>query len=149
MYGCMYGGRRLQRVRKTLNLQQPTPTHNATPMLPSFLTHTLFPRIPPQTQPNPPKFLSSQDLESYPPPGSLTTIQGPICDQLQSPLFGKIPPEIRNEIFRLVLCEYVPLERKWGEERRGETVNFVRRPGCEGVGRVRTEVVGVCWRVSC
>lgn len=117
-------------------------------MLPSFLA--LFPRhTPPLPQtPKPPKFLSSADLESYPAPGSLIPNR-PIHDQLQSPLFGKIPPEIRNEIFKLVLSEYVPGDRKWGEEKRGETVNYVRRPGYEGVGRVRTEVVGVCWRVSC
>lgn len=61
--------------------------------------------------------------------------------QLQSPLFGKIPAEIRNEIFDLALKEsYIP-----GEEYERET--YYTRPGFLGKKKVHTELLRTCKRV--
>ncbi|KAJ4358434.1 uncharacterized protein N0V89_003017 [Didymosphaeria variabile] len=57
-------------------------------------------------------FPSPEELREYPSPVSFV-VQGMICDQIQSPLFGRIPAEIRNEIFRLALTEYIPEGNEW------------------------------------
>ncbi|KAF2440668.1 hypothetical protein P171DRAFT_524669 [Karstenula rhodostoma CBS 690.94] len=100
-------------------------------------------------------FPSSEELESYPAPASFA-VQGDVCDQFQSPLFGKIPPEIRNEIFGLALTEYVPEGNEW-MGRLSETKfrgygnvlsrRYVDRPGYRGLKTVDTDLLRTCKRV--
>lgn len=102
-------------------------------------------------------FPSSAELEAYPAPASFV-VQGEICEQCQSPLFSKIPPEIRNEIFRLALVEYVPEGNDWtgklseiqspGYGNVRSTGKYVRRPGYEGLKTVDTDLLRTCKRVS-
>ncbi|KAJ4293226.1 hypothetical protein N0V90_008508 [Kalmusia sp. IMI 367209] len=82
-------------------------------------------------------FPSSVDLEAYPAPASFV-VQGEIKSQLQSPLFGKIPPEIRNDIFGLALGEYVR------EGREIPRKSYVRRPGYEGLKSVDCALLRTC-----
>ncbi|KAF1974412.1 hypothetical protein BU23DRAFT_567607 [Bimuria novae-zelandiae CBS 107.79] len=100
---------------------------------------------------------STAELEAYPPPASFV-VQGEVCDQKQSPLFSKIPPEIRNEIFRLALREYFPEGREWDAQGMGQTENagygnvketasYVKRPGYEGLKTVDTDLLRTCKRV--
>lgn len=113
---------------------------------------------PPPQQRNPLKnFPTLEELGSYPPPASFV-VEGTICDQWQSPLFSKIPPEVRNEIFRLALNEYVPDGREWdpmkdrvqnpGYGNVKESSSFVKRPGYEGLKTVDTDLLRTCKRVS-
>jgi hypothetical protein len=102
-------------------------------------------------------FPSSEELEAYPAPASFV-VQGDVCDQFQSPLFSKIPPEIRNEIFRLALTEYVPQGNEWtgklnetqnpGYGNLRSTKDYVKRPGYEGLNTVDTDLLRTCKRVS-
>ncbi|KAF2254503.1 hypothetical protein BU26DRAFT_514403 [Trematosphaeria pertusa] len=62
-------------------------------------------------------------------------------DQSQSPLFSKIPPEIRNEIFDLALQEYIDPNKLYGRE------TYFSRPGFEGRKRVDTALLRTCKRV--
>ena len=58
--------------------------------------------------------------------------------QSQSPLFGKIPGEIRNEIFSLALQEYVDPENLYGRE------EYCTRPGYEGNKRIDVALLRTC-----
>ncbi|KAF2681289.1 hypothetical protein K458DRAFT_392082 [Lentithecium fluviatile CBS 122367] len=62
-------------------------------------------------------------------------------DQAQSPLFSAIPPEIRNQIFRLALKEYVDPEKPY------DTQTYWKRPGVEGPTRIDTALMRTCKRV--
>ncbi|PSN74500.1 hypothetical protein BS50DRAFT_567335 [Corynespora cassiicola Philippines] len=73
-----------------------------------------------------------------------TTIQyDAIHSQEQSPLFGKIPAEIRNEIFLLALQQYVDPD----PEKRYAIDTYYTRPGCEGPIRQDTQLLWVCKRI--
>lgn len=101
-------------------------------------------------------FPGPEELETYPAPASFV-VQGDVCNQFQSPLFGKIPAEIRNEIFRLALTEYVPEGNEWtgklgkiGNREWGNvysTESYVDRPGYEGLKTVDTDLLRTCKRV--
>lgn len=101
-------------------------------------------------------FPSSEALREYPAPASFV-VQGKICDQFQSPLFGRIPAEIRNEIFRLALTEYVPEGNEWtgklsevespGFGNVRSTGKYVKRPAYEGLKTVDTDLLRTCKRV--
>lgn len=102
-------------------------------------------------------FPDPEELVAYPSPASFV-VRGVVCDQFQSPLFSKIPPEIRNEIFRLSLTEYVPEGNEW-TGRLGEIQNpgygnarspgkYVKRPGYEGLKTVDTDLLRTCKRVG-
>jgi len=83
---------------------------------------------------------SPEEMQQYPAPASLV-VQGAISAQLQSPLFGRLPPEIRNEIFRLVvLREYVREDRLWSRD------TFYTRPGFEGPKSVDLALLRTCRR---
>jgi hypothetical protein len=114
--------------------------------------------IPPPEKKDPlTSFPSSEELEAYPAPASYV-VQGDVCNQFQSPLFSKIPPEIRNEIFRLALTEYVPEGNEWagklseiqspGFGNLRSTKDYVKRPGYEGLNTVDTDLLRTCKRVS-
>lgn len=61
--------------------------------------------------------------------------------QIQSPLFNKIPPEIRNAIFRLALQEYDNPEHLYERE------TYYTRPGLLGKKRVDTRLLRTCKKV--
>ncbi|KAL5397051.1 hypothetical protein PMIN06_000498 [Paraphaeosphaeria minitans] len=100
-------------------------------------------------------FPDPEALVAYPTPASFV-VQGDVCSQIQSPLFGKIPPEIRNEIFRLAVTEYVPEGNEWTGrlskmENRGwgnvySSESYVNRPGYEGLKTVDTDLLRTCKR---
>jgi hypothetical protein len=89
--------------------------------------HLLQEDEPPQ-QPQPP-----------PPPVTISTENA--HNQAQSPLFSAIPPEIRNEIFRLALRQYVDPEGLYEQE------TYWTRPGFEGHTRIDTALLRTCKRV--
>lgn len=61
--------------------------------------------------------------------------------QYQSPLFNKLPPELRIEIYRLVLTPYVAPDRKWARN------TFYTRPGYDGLKRVDVALLRTCRRI--
>jgi hypothetical protein len=66
-------------------------------------------------------------LKRLPPPTPAPITNG----QTQSPLFSKIPPEIRNWIFELVLIREdtidIPVDRVWGSKQRPATKEEIRK----------------------
>lgn len=61
--------------------------------------------------------------------------------QIQSPLFGGLPGELRNQIFELALEQYDDPDHMY----RGET--YYCRPGSLGEKRVDTQLLRTCKRV--
>ncbi|KAF2110396.1 hypothetical protein BDV96DRAFT_651041 [Lophiotrema nucula] len=59
-------------------------------------------------------------------------------NQLQSPLFGKLPAEIRNEIFELALQEYEDPERPYEKD------TYYTRPGFTGRKRIDVALMQTC-----
>lgn len=88
--------------------------------------------------------LQQQDLAPADTPTPHVTIlidTSNAADQSQSPLFSKIPPELRNEIFALALQPYVDPEKLYERE------TFWARPGFEGRKKMDVALVGSCKRV--
>lgn len=78
------------------------------------------------------------DLDACLGPASFVTT-GPIHDQSQSPLFSTLPPELRNEIFRHALHEYVrPDVKPW------PYATFFTRPGYDGIKTVDCDLLRTC-----
>jgi hypothetical protein len=61
--------------------------------------------------------------------------------QTQSALFGILPPELRNEIFALVLTEYNDPDKLYDRN------TFYCRPGCEGSVRRDIALLSTCKRI--
>jgi hypothetical protein len=64
-----------------------------------------------------------------------------IHDQSQSPLFCAIPAELRNEIFRLALQQYVNPKKRYPQE------TYWTRPEAAGPLRIDTAQLRTCKRV--
>ncbi|KAF2258086.1 hypothetical protein CC78DRAFT_587569 [Lojkania enalia] len=63
-----------------------------------------------------------------------------IDPQLQSPLFGKIPAEIRNQIFELALQEYEDSKQPYKKD------TYYYRPGFRCTKRVDVDLLRICKR---
>lgn len=61
--------------------------------------------------------------------------------QGQSPLYGVLPPELRNEIFALALAEDEDPAKPYPRE------SYYRRPGFGGPGRVHVALLQTCGRI--
>ncbi|PVH95977.1 hypothetical protein DM02DRAFT_675114 [Periconia macrospinosa] len=100
----------------------------------------IFPRLFRMSQPE--EYESSVDSEEFqlrpppPPPANvdLTTVH----PQSQSPLFSKIPGEIRNQIFSFALEEYVDPEKTYEREA------YYTHPGYEGDKRMDVALLRTC-----
>lgn len=73
-------------------------------------------------------------------PTSLPLFSKDVNPQTQSPLFGKLPPELRLEIFRLALTPYLD------EERIYPFLSYYYRPTHIGGRRVALNLLSVCRR---
>jgi hypothetical protein len=76
-------------------------------------------------------------IETNPSPENISKCN----QQLQSPLFGILPPEIRNDIFSLALMQYEDLTQTYPEN------DFSYRPGHRARRIVSTELLLTCRRI--
>jgi hypothetical protein len=76
-------------------------------------------------------------IETKPSPENISKCN----QQLQSPLFGILPPEIRNDIFSLALMQYEDLTQTYPEN------DFSYRPGHRARRIVSTELLLTCRRI--
>lgn len=91
-------------------------------------------------------------VDSFPAPSAsatdTATVMNPTCKsrsvwcgQEQSPLFGKIPPEIRNSIFSLALHEYDDPEQTYARD------TYYTRPGFKARKKLDTSLLRTCQRI--
>lgn len=76
-------------------------------------------------------------IETNPTPENISKCN----QQLQSPLFGVLPPEIRNDIFSLALLQHEDLTKPYAEH------DFCYRPGHRARRIVSTELLLTCRRI--